>query len=329
MITLQPEVEWAPLFAGGVFRSSADVARALLGRRGARIQLIERSVGASISIDSGSNTVTVRGDSRAISLARAALTATLTPAASFDVAAEWAPLIADGVYASPLHIVKAIVGGGSRVKAMCSASGADIQIAPDQSSRVFISGPPRAVSAARAAIQALVVPTATVNVARQWGGLVQAGTHDSLKALMHSLVGHSSVGLEAIERASGARAVWTSTDRGRVFISGDADAVARARAGMDAAVTPAATIDMAALWDAAAAPDGGSGAGAAAGRLSLSEFATRFVGRGGYAISDLEKETGTRIWLSGARTRVQISGEPAAVKAARARVTMQLMEASG
>ncbi len=139
-----------------------------------------------------------------------------------------------------------------RLRTIERASGAFIWQSND-STRVFLSGNPAAIARAHTALDAAVVPAAAIDVAAHWGGLISDGVHASNKDLMKVLHGNDAERLLTITRASGA-VIWQSNDSTRVFLSGNAAAIARARTALDAVVIPAATIDVAAHWGGLIAP---------------------------------------------------------------------------
>jgi hypothetical protein len=55
--------------------------------------------------------------------------------------------------------------------------------------RLFLSGGAAAVARARAAVEAVVVPLAKIDVLAHWGGLVEDGVHASKEDLMKVLYG--------------------------------------------------------------------------------------------------------------------------------------------
>jgi NADPH-dependent ferric siderophore reductase len=198
--------------------------------------------------------------------------------------------------------------------AMEDVTGAVMWNAADNT-RVFIAGDGASVTRARAALHALVVPAATIDVSGAWGALVADGVHESVSHIVTRLIGHNAEKLIALGRASGA-AIWAARDNSRLFIAGEPAAVARAREAVERVVVPGATIDVAAEWGTLVSD---------AGHTSLVAFTSRLLGRGGARVAGIQRETGAVIWVSGDARRLFVSGEPEAVRRARAKLLIDLI----
>jgi rRNA processing protein Krr1/Pno1 len=240
--------EYGRLIDGGVHASAAAAVSQLIGPGGERLAALQRATRAAVWVSrAGASTVHIAGPPGAVAAARALLTQALTPAATIDVAAEWRWLVDEGVHDSVAEALRNVVGpGASRLRAIARASGAAVWASPD-GGRLFISGGEAPVARARAAIETLVAPRVTLDVARAWRGLLSDGVHASPGALTRLLVGPRAARLLALEAATGA-VVRVTRDGGRLFLSGDAAAVARARAAIEEVVVPAATIDTGRAW---------------------------------------------------------------------------------
>ena len=119
----------------------------------------------------------------------------------------------------------------------------------------------------------------------------------------------------AIERASGAF-IWRSNDSTRVFLSGNAAAIARARTALDAVVVPAATISVAEVCH-----------GVAFERAAT--YVASMIGYSGDGVIDIQNSTGAMIWASKDGARVFVSGaDPAAVRRARAVLVVDMIAKS-
>ncbi len=191
-------------------------------------------------------------------------------------------------------------------KAVELVSGARIWQSVD-SARVFVSGDAAAIARARTAPDALVVPAATIDVMAYWGGLISAGVHASPDDLMMVLHSIGSARKNAVESASGAF-VWKSKDGLRLFLSGDAAAVARARPALDAIVVPAATIDVVAHWG-----------GLIVAAASTGDLMKALYGTDGDRKIAIERASGANIWKSKDATLLFLTGDAAAIARARAR----------
>ena len=91
---------------------------------------------------------------------------------------------------------------------------------------MFLSGNAAAIARARTALDAVVVPAATISVAAVCHGVAfeRAATY------VASMIGYSGAGVIDIQNSTGAT-IWASKDGARVFVSGaDPAAVRRARA---------------------------------------------------------------------------------------------------
>ncbi len=302
--------QWRTLIATGVFATPRDIVGVVIGAGGARVGELERASGAVISIDRASPTFTIRGSPAATARAVAALNALVVPAATIEVAEQWSRLIEgdEAVYASAMALTKVLHGiGGERIAAIQRTTGTAIWAPPD-GSRLFISGDAAAVAAARAALDASVSPTATIDAAARWGALVAEGAHASLNALMKQLHGLAALRLRAVKRSCGV-AIWQSPDGARLFLSGEPAAVARAHAALDALVVPAETIYVAARW----------------GKLvedgvydSIEDLVRVLHGAGAARLHAIERASGVTIWASRDYSRLFIAGDVASIACARA-----------
>jgi hypothetical protein len=219
--------QWRSLIESGVYGSPSEITRAVVGPGGARVRDLQRSSGASVIIDRANASITMSGSLKAVVLARAAIDTIVVPAATIDVAAHWGGLISDGVHASKEDLMKVLHGrDGERKNAIERASGAFIWQSND-STRVFLSGNAAEIARARTALDAVVIPAATIDVAAHWGGLMTA-VGLSADECLRLIYGARASRLVSLQRATGC-AIWASKDGSRVFLSGDAAAVARGR----------------------------------------------------------------------------------------------------
>ncbi len=132
---------------------------------------------------------------------------------------------------------------------------------------------------------------------------------------MKVLYGRDAERIIAITRASGAF-IWMSNDSARVFLSGNAAAIARARTALDAVVVPTATISVA---DVCHGVD----------FERVARYVASMIGYSGAIVLDIENSTGANIWASQDGARVFVSGaDPAAVRRARAVLIMDMMAKS-
>ena len=192
-----------------------------------RKNAIEHASGACIWQSNGSTRVFLSGNPAAIARARTALDAVVIQAATIDVAALWGGLIADGVHASKGDLMKMLHGpGAERLHTIERASGAFIWQSND-SARLFLSGNPAAIARACTALDAVVKPAATIDVAALWAGLMTAAGFSAHECVW-LIYGARASRLVSLQRATGC-AIWASKDGSRVFLSGDAAAVARGR----------------------------------------------------------------------------------------------------
>ena len=236
------------------------------------------------------------------------------PAATIDVAVQWGGLIAHGVHASREELMKVMYGAGAeRLQAIERASGAFIWASKD-SARLFLSGDAPAIARARAAIDALVTPAVTIDIAAQWGALIADGTHASKDAIIAVLYGARAERVTVIQQSSGA-AVWRSRDGARLLLSGDAPGVAAARAALDALVVPAVTIDVPGEWSSRIA-DGGHAS--SEGLMVLL-----------HGVGMAELSSRVAVWASGDGARMHVSGGDAgAVRRARDALVAAMMAKS-
>lgn len=231
----------------------------------------------------------------------------------------WPALIASGVHASPALLTRHIVGsGGARVRAVERVSGARVHVDRSRAA-VTLRGAPDAIARARAALDAIVSPAATIDVAAQWGALVARGVHPSPAACVRQLMGVGASRLHAVERASGAM-VWSSADSARVFIVGEPPAIRRARSGLDRLLVPAATIDIGARWGGLIADGVFASPGAVAGQI--------LGGPAAEGLRALEAASGAVVWVARDNSRVFVAGEPAACKRAYAALDAAVVPAA-
>ncbi len=233
-VTLHAADEWGHLLASGVHGSPGAMLKMLVGEGGRTVRAIERASGAAVATDRAT-AVTLRGAPGAVARARAALGAVLVPAATIDVAGEWGPLVAEGVYASAEACTRHLLGPRSgRLRAVEATTGARVWASVD-GRHIYISGGGELVAAARAAIDVIVRPAACIDVRAQWGGAVghgaYAGLHDVLRRL---LGGHWNDGRSILLTSGGL--VWAAMDHTRVFVAAPPETVELVRAELDAAV---------------------------------------------------------------------------------------------
>jgi hypothetical protein len=204
--------------------------KVLYGAGAERLQAIERASGASIWASKERARLFLSGDAPAVARARAAMDALVTPAVTIDIAAQWGALIADGTHASKDAIIAVLYGArDERVTVIQQSSGAAVWRSRD-GARLLLSGDAPGVAAARAALDALVVPAVTIDVPGEWSSRIADGGHASSEGLMVLLHG---VGMAEL---SSRVAVWASGDGARMHLSGDAGAVRRARDALVAAM---------------------------------------------------------------------------------------------
>ncbi len=229
--TLHVAERWCDLLARGVHASPEGLLSHLMGPGAVRLQALQAGSGALVWPSVDRTRLLVAGDAAAVSRALLALDALVTPAATIEVEATWGPLIAAGVHATAADCVARLFGaGGARLRGVEQATEAVVW-ATARGAHVHLAGTPAAVAHARAEIDKIVVPGAVIDVSRELGGLVGDGDHASLSATVRALIGVRGERLEAVERSSGAVA-WVARDRTRLFLSGDAPAIARARAAL-------------------------------------------------------------------------------------------------
>jgi rRNA processing protein Krr1/Pno1 len=316
--TIEVAKEWSRLLADGTHASVAAVMSRLIGPNAARLLAAELASGATIWVAKDYARVFIAGDAAAIARARAEIEQIVTPRVTIDAAAAWGRVVAAGVHASLTDVTRHLVGpGAARIRAVENATGAAAWAAKD-STRVFLSGAPPAVERARAAIEAIIVPRDTIDIALTWGPLIAGGVFASAADLARHLVGPKAERLQAVERASGAAAVWLARDRSRLFIAGDAPAARRARAALETSVTPGATIDVGAAWGPLVS------AGAYA---SLSEVLRCALGGGEAPAAAARLASDAYVWASKDGARVFVSGSDAAVERGRAELEERLTAA--
>jgi rRNA processing protein Krr1/Pno1 len=308
-VSLSVAEEWRALIAEGVHATAADVTKEIVGPGGARVRRIEAASGARVGVDRDSGTVTLAGSSTAIARARALLDAVVTPRVTIDAAAAWGGLVVSGVHESIAKLLQHLIGvGGARATAIERSSGSVVWWSRgDSNARVFISGDPLAVDAARTAMEALVQPAATIDAGARWGHLVAAGVHGSVEDCVKFIVGARAARLQAIAQRTGG-VVWVSKDCRRVFVSGEGPAVVRARAAIETLVVPAATIDVLKQWGDLISGGVHASVVACLGHL---------FGPKAERVNAVEAASGAGVLASKDSGRVFLFGEPECVEAAR------------
>jgi hypothetical protein len=279
---------------------------AVLGSDGRRGREIEAATGATLLVGSSGGgpgtSLDATGPPPAVAAALATLKAVTLRCATVDVSAQWGDLIASGVHASPKTLALH-VNGGERLRAVEVAACAGVWTAGGGARVFLVATDAAALDTARAALDIIVRPGATIDVAAEWAGLL-AGVHtpSSLRGLFLSGAGW----LADIEAETGA-AAWYSADASRVFLSGSERAIAAARDAIARRVAPGVTIDAGAEWGHLVASGVHSSPGAILKHL---------LGYGS-TLAHIGHATGAAIWSCRESSRVFISGDAAQIRAAR------------
>ncbi len=132
---------------------------------------------------------------------------------------------------------------------------------------------------------------------------------------MGRLIGHTGGRVRELERDLGVT-VWPSRDSALVYVAGDAAGVTRARAELDARVTPAATIYVSETWASLVASGAHASLHAAMGAL---------LGVAGSRLHAIERDTGAAVWHSADCGRVFIAGPHDAVARASTAIGAAVM----
>lgn len=281
---------WGHLVAAGVFPSRAALAAHVVGAGGETARVLVRESGAGLRVSRDRSAVHFMGGPAAVARARLAVERILVPAETLSVGALWGYLVDSGVYESAEALAGVLTEGGYRRAAVLRAAvpGAHMRVSSD-GARVFLMGPAGAVAAARAALEALIVPALTVHVSSAWGHLVEYGAFESAGAIVAALEGGGGALLREVEVVSGAL-VSVSGARGgggsRLHVFGGPAAAARARAELDKAVVPSESIAAAARW--------GSLLGTPA-VPSLGELHSRLEAASGARFEGFRSATGVRL----------------------------------
>lgn len=220
----------------------------------------------------------------------------------------WAPLIASGVFGSGSDVMRLLGLRGELLRDIESRTGVSISISNYSSESVTLRGAPAAVTRARTAIDALVVPSETLDVGARWGNLVTRGYFASTSDVVRHIHGLGASRMRVVQRISGAM-VWAAPDGSRVFMSGDAAAVAAAHAAIDVMCVPCATVDVAGAWGTLIS----SGVHA-----SPSALMRHIMGPRRERAHAIEVSTGAVVWTSNDDTRVFLAGDAAAIARGRA-----------
>ena len=318
-VTLDVEAEWGALVGPGRPYASADrLMSRLVGVRGATKIGIAAASGAGVFVAaSGRPRVYLCGPPGAVAAARAAIEEALVPTAEVDVAA----LVAAGAHGTAEKICGRLVGShGDAVRQLEARTGA--RVWPRADCRViYLAGPPAAVAAARAWIEASAIPAVTLRLEEVWGNLIGPGCpYDSAVAVAEGLVGPGGAGVRCIAEATGGGVV-VEMETGYVHLMGGPDAVARACEGVAAAIVPAAVLRVGEEW--------GHLIGSSAPYASAGALAGRLIGPDGATRAGLVRASGAlaiRVYDGGCA--VAVMGRASAVAAARAAMDRLLAPAA-
>ena len=155
--TLRVRDTWGHLIDSGAFSSERDLAEKITGRdwESAR-QAAWKATGAAVHASHDRLVIFVHGSATQAAAARVVLDATVVPAATLSVGAEWGDLLGGTAYPTAGAVLDALRGTGGlhyrRVKAECGVS----ILYSHARGVVFLWGAPGAVAAARARMDAIV-----------------------------------------------------------------------------------------------------------------------------------------------------------------------------
>lgn len=302
---------WGHLIGEGkMYETAENFRQRVVGTGGSLALEIHRKTGAEFLFSHDHTRTYFIGTSVGAAAARAEIDKLATPLMVVEVDDTWGHLIDKGVYESCTALCSLIIGhGGANATAIRAATGASVFASRD-SARVFFTGTPSTVRAARVAVEKAVVPTATFGIQKEWGKLITAGVYESEAEVCRRIVGNRGETSSALAQKTGAR-VAVSSASDAVFVYGDAAQVADVRAKLDRLLQPTATVVVEEAW----------GHLIAAGMYASREDLIRYlVGRAGETIRGVAQRTHAGVFVGRSSKEVHFTGSSRRVAAARAEV---------